>query len=129
MSQGGTQPLFMIPQIVNPGSNFLPLVHNIAEVSAGFISHFPVIGQADKAPAHKINSKNKVSLAVFEGTNVIPERQLANWRRPRKRICAILCVLCIQKYYCMQWLTGAYGYHGGALRLSSCVFCQHMDRK
>lgn len=74
VSQGGTQPLFMIPQIVNPGSNFLPLVHNAAEVSAGFISHFPVIGQADKAPARKINSKNKVSIAVFEGTNLIPER-------------------------------------------------------
>lgn len=43
VSQGGTQPLFMIPQIVNPGSNFLPLVHNAAQVSAGFISHFPLL--------------------------------------------------------------------------------------
>lgn len=42
-SQGGTQPLFMIPQIVNPGSNFLPLVHNAAEASAGFISRFPLL--------------------------------------------------------------------------------------
>lgn len=31
VSQGGTQPLFMIPQIVNPGSNYLPLVHNRSE--------------------------------------------------------------------------------------------------
>lgn len=43
LSQGGTQPLFMIPQIVNPGSNFLPLVHNAAQVSAGFILHFPLL--------------------------------------------------------------------------------------
>lgn len=42
-SQGGTQPLFMIPQIVNPGSNFLPLVHGVARASAGFISHFPLL--------------------------------------------------------------------------------------
>lgn len=73
--QGGTQPLFMIPQIVNPGSNFLPLVHNAAEVSAGFISHFPSYRPGRQSPpARKINSKNKVSIAVFEGTNLIPER-------------------------------------------------------
>lgn len=34
----------------------------------------PVTGQADKAPGRKINSKNKVSIAVFEGTHPIPVR-------------------------------------------------------
>ena len=44
VSQGGTKTVFMIPQIVNPGSNFLLLVHTSTnEVSAGFISHFPVL--------------------------------------------------------------------------------------
>lgn len=32
VSQGGTKPVFMIPQIVNPGSNFLLLVHSTNEV-------------------------------------------------------------------------------------------------
>lgn len=39
VSQGGTKTVFMIPQIVNPGSNFL-LVHSTNEVCAKFISHF-----------------------------------------------------------------------------------------
>lgn len=43
MSQGGTKTVFMIPQIVNPGSNFLLLVHSTNEVNTGFISHFPVL--------------------------------------------------------------------------------------
>ncbi len=43
VSQGGTKTVFMIPQIVNPGSNFLPLVHSTNEVNTGFISHFPML--------------------------------------------------------------------------------------
>lgn len=41
VSQGGTKSVFMIPQIVNPGSNFL--VHSANEVNTGFISHFPML--------------------------------------------------------------------------------------
>lgn len=41
--QGGTKTAFMIPQIVNPGSNFLLLLHCTSEVNTWFILHFPVL--------------------------------------------------------------------------------------
>lgn len=64
MSQGGTKTVFMIPQIVNPGSNFLLLVHSTNEVNTGFISHFPrVIDKVDKEQDSKINSKHRASVS------------------------------------------------------------------
>lgn len=51
MSQGGTKTVFMILQIVNPGSNFLLLAHSNYEVNTEFISHFPcVTDKANKSP-------------------------------------------------------------------------------
>ena len=52
VSQGGTKTVFMILQIVNPASNFLPRVRSSNEVAFFFPPHLPVlyIYAADKAP-------------------------------------------------------------------------------
>lgn len=52
----------MIPQIVNPGSNFLLLVLGLSHISP------PVIDRADKGQARKINREQRVSISNAMGS-------------------------------------------------------------